>query len=245
MRFLGIITARGGSKRVPRKNIKDFLGKPLLAWTVEAALKSGVLDRLVLTTDDKEIAEVGKKYGAEVPFMRPAELATDTASSYDAVKHAVLWLRDNENYEADWIILLEPSSPGREPFHIQEVAKIIRERNDFDSLLGVAEVPGHFSHLKQYNINDKGVIGRVGDGEILRNIIHRNQDVPKSYSANSAFYAFKTSNLFDGHNSLWGDSTYGYVMDEKYSMDIDTLDEWDIAVLKMKKLFDKQGGGEH
>lgn len=236
MNILGLITARGGSKRVPRKNIKDFLGKPLLVWTIEVALKSGVLDRLVLITDDEEIARIGKQHGAEVPFMEPAELATDTSGSYGAVKYGVEWLRDNENYEIPWIIKFEPSSPGRQPFHVKEVTDLIHSGPDYDSIIGISETPGHFSHLKQQNRDKNGIITRVGDGEILRNLIHRNQDVPKSYFINSAIYAYKSSNLFDGNNSLWGDKTFGYVMDEKYCMDIDTPEEWMIAEIKMKNL---------
>src|SRR3989344_7507053 len=221
MRILGLITARGGSKRVPRKNIKEFHGKPLLAWTIETGKTSGVLDRFVLSTEDDEIARLGKEYGIEVPFKRPEELANDTAGSFGVVKHAVEWLKEHENYEPEWIILLEPSSPGRQPFHLQEIAKLIERRTDFDSLVGVSETPGHFSFLKQMIPDANGILTRVGEGAILRNLIHRNQDVPKSYFINSAVYAFKTANLFDGNNSLWGDSTYGYVMDSKYALDID------------------------
>jgi len=238
MNILGLVTARGGSKRVPRKNIKDFLGKPLLAWTIEVGEESGVFDRFVLTTDDEEIAAVGKHCGIEVPFTRPRELATDTASSYDVVRHAVEWLRDNEKYKADWIILLEPSSPGRQPFHLKEVTRLLQECNDFDSLIGISEMPGHFSHLKELVMDKKSIVTRVSDGAILRNLIHRNQDIPKSYYINSALYAFKTANLFDGNNSLWGDSTYGYSMDEKYALDIDTPDDWLVAEVKMKKLLE-------
>lgn len=239
-KILGIITARGGSKRVLRKNVNDFLGKPLIAWTIEEGLKSSVFDRFVLTTDDEEIAEVGKKHGIEAPFMRPKELASDTASSYDAVKHAVEWLKDNENYEADWVILLEPSSPGRQAFHIKEIVKLIEERNDFDSLLGITETPGHFSYLKEQQRDKDGMITRVCDGEILRNLIHRNQDVPKSYFINSAVYAFKVSNIFNGNNSFWGNKSYGYLMDEKYALDIDTPQDWLIAEIKMKKLLEEK-----
>lgn len=237
MKILGIVTARGGSKRVPRKNIKEFCGKPLIAWTAEAGLASGVLGRFILSTDDEEIAEVGRKVGLETPFMRPAELASDTAGSYDAVKHAVEWLKEHEQYEADWIILLEPSSPGRQPFHIKEVAKLIASTPvNFDSLLGIAKMPGHYSHLKEMKRDEKGIVTRVEDGAIVRNLIHRNQDIPATYYINSAIYAFKTSNLFDGNNSLWGDSNYGYLMDEKYSMDIDTPEDWIIAEARMKML---------
>lgn len=235
-KILGIITARGGSKRVPRKNIKDFLGKPLLAWSIEIGKEAGVFDRFILTTEDKEIAEVGRKYGIEVPFMRPAELAADTSSSYDAIRHALDWLKENENYEPDWIILLEPSSPGRQAFHIQEVAELIKNGINADSIIGISETPAHFSYLKQQQRDENGIITRVGDGAILRNLIHRNQDVPKSYFINSAIYAFKRANLFDGNNSLWGNSTYGYVMDNKYALDIDTPEDWEMAEIKMKKL---------
>lgn len=235
MKILGIVTARGGSKRIPRKNIKEFCGKPLLAWTAEAGKESGVLDRLILSTDDGEIAAVGKRFGLEAPFLRPAELATDTASSYSAVKHAVEWLKENEGYEALWIILLEPSSPGRQPFHIREVAELVaRPPAPFDSLLSIAKMPGHYSHLKEMQRDEQGIITRVGDGAIVRNLIHRNQDIPTTYYFNSAIYAFKTENLFDGNNSLWGNSSYGYLMDEKYSMDIDTPEDWVIAEAKQR-----------
>src|SRR3989338_8980455 len=240
MKILGLVTARGGSKRVPRKNIKEFCGKPLLAWTIEVGKASGVFDRFVLSTEDSEIAEVGKQYGIEVPFTRPTELASDTAGSFCVVKHAIEWLRDNEKYEAPWIILLEPSSPGRQVFHLQEIVKLLDERTDFDSLVGVSETPGHFSFLKQLTPDQNGILTRVGDGAILRNLIHRNQDVPKSYFINSAVYAFKTANLFDGNNSLWGDSTYGYVMDSKYALDIDTPEDWLVAEIKMKKLLEEK-----
>lgn len=237
MKILGIVTARGGSKRVPRKNIKEFCGKPLLAWTAEAGKASGVLDRFILSTDDEEIAAVGREYGLEVPFMRPAELANDTAGSYVTVKHAVEWLKEHEGYEAPWVILLEPSSPGRQPFHIREVAELVSKPGvRFDSLLGIAKMPGHYSYLKEMQRDEQGIITRVGDGAILRDLIHRNQDIPVTYYFNSAVYAFKTENLFDGNNSLWGNSSYGYLMDEKYSTDIDTPEDWLIAEAKMKAL---------
>ncbi len=241
MKILGIVTARGGSKRMPRKNIKEFCGKPLIAWTAEAGLASGVLGRFILSTDDAEIAEIGEKAGLEVPFMRPDELANDTAGSYGVVKHAIEWLRDNEQYEASWIILLEPSSPGRQPFHIKEVAELITNPAvNFDSLLGIAKMPSHYSYLKEMKRDEKGIVTRVGDGAIVRNLIHRNQDIPATYYFNGTIYAFKTANLFDGNNSLWGDSSYGYLMDEKYSMDIDTPEDWIIAEARMKMLLSEK-----
>ncbi len=240
MKILGIITARGGSKRVPRKNIKEFLGKPLLAWSIEVGKEAGVFDRFILSTDDKEIAEIGKKYGIEIPFMRPEEFAADTSSSYDAIRHAVDWLKENENYESPWIILLEPTSPSRQIFDIKEVAKIISERDNFDSLIGISETPPHYSYSREFKIDEKRIISRVYDGEILRNMIMRTQEIPKSYYSNSMIYAFKTKNLYDGNKSLWGDSTYGYFIDSKYVIDIDTPEDWEMAEIKMKKLLEEK-----
>src|SRR3989338_3168404 len=110
LKILGVITARGGSKGIPGKNIKSLLGKPLIAYTIEAAKKSGVFDpavggasRLILSTDDPEIAEVAKKYGCEVPFLRPKELARDETPHLLVLQHAVQWLKENENYKPDYV----------------------------------------------------------------------------------------------------------------------------------------------
>lgn len=241
-KILGIITARGGSKRVPRKNIKEFCKKPLLAWSIEVGKKANVFDRFILSTDDKEIADIGRGYGIDVPFMRPAELAIDTSGSFGVIKHAVKWLIVKENFVPFWVILLEPSSPGRQAFHIQEVVEIIQKRDDFDSLVGISEMPAHLSYLKELQMDSQNLITRVGDGEILRLLIHRNQDVPKTYFHNSAIYAFKASNLFSESPSLWGDSTCGYLMDIKYAIDIDTPDDWVIAEAKMNSLLEEQEG---
>ena len=239
MKILGIITARGGSKRVPRKNIKNFLGKPLLAWTIETGKGAGVFDRFVLSTEDKEIANIGREHGIEVPFERPSEFASDTASSYEVIKHAVEYLKNNENYNPDWIILLEPSSPGRQVFHVQEVANIIKGEHGFDSLVGISEISPHYSYLKQFEIDSVGIMERVIDHAPMKKITHRNQNVAKSYFINSTIYAFKTTNLFDQNKSLWGESTYGYIMDNKYAIDIDTLEDWMIAELKMSNILRK------
>src|SRR3990167_5226090 len=123
-KILGIITARGGSKGVPGKNIKLLGGKPLIAYSIEAAQKSGVFDRIILTTDDLKIAEVAKKYGCEAPFMRPAELAGDAVQHLPVLRHAVQWLKDNEGYSPDYCMTLQPTSPLPEPgAHSQAVGK--------------------------------------------------------------------------------------------------------------------------
>ena len=130
---LCVIPARGGSKRLPGKNIRDFLGKPLLAWTIEAAQKSGVFDRIILMTDDEKIAEVGKKYGAEVPFMEPEEFAGDNVYVAEPLKYTLKRLKEEENYSPDFFVLLEPSCPGRLPEHIEKAAEIFKN-SDADSI---------------------------------------------------------------------------------------------------------------
>lgn len=232
--MLCIIPARGGSKRLSRKNIRNFLGKPLIAWTLETAKESEVFNRIIVVTDDAEIAEAARRYGGEVPFMEPAELAGDTAYISDALRWTLEKLADDEGYAPDNFVLLEPSAVGREIKHVREVANIMQDRSDFDSLLGVSEVPGHFSYLKQYNLQDDGRLGRVGDGVSPKYVTHRNQDVEKSYAANSAIYAFRRKNLFEGDKNLWGEATYGYVMDGATLADIDTLEDWLIAEAKLK-----------
>ena len=120
------------------------------------------------------------------------------------------------------------------------MAKLISKNPKFDSLIGISETPGHVSHLKQQQRGRNGIITRVNDGATMKNIILRNQDVPKSYYINSAIYALRTANLFDGDKSLWGNKTYGYIMDNKYSLDIDTPEEWLIAEIKMKKILEEK-----
>ena len=237
MKIIGIITARGGSKRVPRKNVRAFLGKPLLAWSVEAGLKSKTIKRWILSTDDSEIAEIGRKYGAEVPFMRPKELAFDTSTSLDVLQHAVLWLKEKEKKIPDWMVLLEPPSPGRQPFHIDEVASIIEEKNnEIDSICGVSELLGNLSAHKSLKIKSDKTLVRYYDDAPFRSLIFRNQDVPPSYFINSAIYAFKVSKMLSNPPSLWGDRVRAYVMDSKYAIDIDTPEDWIVGEAKMKEL---------
>lgn len=231
-----LIPARGGSKRVPRKNIKSFLGKPLLAWTIKAAKESGVLPRMILSTEDEEIAKIGKKYGAEVPFMRPKKLAGDKTPALPVVEHAVKWFFDKEGLSVDWVVFLEPSSPGRQAFHIREVVDLINKKKNIDSIVGVSEIPAHFSPLKALRMEKNSLVVRHTDGELVKNLTHRNQDIPSTYFINSAIYAFKTSNFLNNDSpSLWGNRAFGYKMDLKYALDIDTSEDWIVAEVKMSQ----------
>ena len=238
-KILGIVVARGGSKRVPGKNIRDFLGKPLIEWTIEIGQKSEVFERFILITDDDKASMVGKKLGIEIPFKEPAELASDTAKIFDVFHYTLSWLRDNDSYNPEWFILLEPASPGRQVFHIQEVVKIIEEGGgDFDSICGISQSLGNTSAFKAMKrISDGSLVGYCSGKSFLELARIKNQDVPPSFFINSQIYAFKTANLFSEKDpSLWGNKTYGYIMDLKYAMDIDTEDDWVVAEGKMKAL---------
>src|SRR5580704_13363907 len=144
MKILGLITARGGSKGIPRKNIIPVAGKPLLAWTIEAARGSASVDRVVLSTDDEEIAGVGRQFGAEVPFMRPGALAGDTAGSLGVALHALDWAAREGGGEPGYLLILQPTSPLRTSEDIDAVFELALERQA-PAVLGVRETvsPSH------------------------------------------------------------------------------------------------------
>ena len=148
--FLAIIPARGGSKGLPGKNTKELCGKPLIAWSIEAGLKSKYLDKVVVSTDYQSIADIAKEYGASVPFLRPDYLASDTATSFDAVKHTIDYYKNELNKEFDYIVLLEPTSPLREVDDIDNmIEKILTMEDRFDSIVSIGEVHEHPSIMKK------------------------------------------------------------------------------------------------
>ncbi|MCL9972289.1 MAG: acylneuraminate cytidylyltransferase family protein [Candidatus Pacebacteria bacterium] len=225
-KVLCLITARGGSKSIPRKNIKPFAGKPLIAWSIETAIKSGLVDRTVVTTDDQEIADISKQHGAEVPFMRPAELALDTTPSLPVLQHAVQWLKDNENYYPDYVLLLEPTSPARRPFHVKAAIEIA-EKSGCDSVIALGAVPGHYNYHWQVALEDDKAL--LVTGTAWPQVIPRRQELPKTYFRNGAFYLFRPDLLFAEKPSLYGSDVRGYVVEDKYSVDIDIARDWDEA----------------
>lgn len=142
---LALIPARGGSKGLPRKNLLPLAGKPLIVWTIEAALASELVDRVVVTTDDEEIAAVSREAGAHVPFLRPSELASDTSPSIDAVIHALDWLEEHEGARFDQLALLEPTSPLRADGDIDRAVRLLVEREaDADAVVSAGEI--HMEH---------------------------------------------------------------------------------------------------
>ncbi|MBI5221554.1 MAG: acylneuraminate cytidylyltransferase family protein [Candidatus Magasanikbacteria bacterium] len=234
MKVLGIITARGGSKGIPGKNIKLLNGKPLIAYSIEEALKSRVFDSLIVSTDDPVIADVSRSYGADVPFMRPADLAQDGTPTLPVLTHAVDWLKKNKNLTFDVVVLLQPTTPLRRSFHIQEAVKLFNDKGG-DSIVSVFEVPGHYNPHWQFKLDESGKLS-IFTGESFEKIIRRRQDLPKTYTRNGAIYAFKPALLLGDVPTFYGNDIRAYIMDEKYSVNIDSMEDFKLAELAIKEL---------
>ena len=207
--FLAIIPARGGSKRLPRKNILDLCGKPLISWSIEAALKSKYISKVVVSSDDEEILNISSNFGADI-IKRPYELANDTATTFDTVKHTI----DNfENY--DYIVLLQPTSPLRNEKHIDEAIELLEEKQA-DAIVSVCEMD--HSPLWSNTLPEDGNMRGFLREEILNK---RSQDLEKYYRVNGAVYICKTDKLLENKSFFLKDNIFAYIMDRKSSIDID------------------------
>ena len=227
-KILGIITARGGSKGIPGKNIKRLGDKPLLAHTIEAAKESGVFDRIILSTDDPAIAEVARTYACEVPFMRPAELARDATPHLAVLQHAVEWLKGHENYAPDLVMILQPTSPLRSASHIREAVELL-EKTGADSVVSVSLVPRHHHPQWQCTVGDDRRL-QLFTGDPLSQVVHRRQDLGSTYARNGAIYLFKTHLLHDSVSpGFYGDDVVAYVMHHDDSINIDNMEDWEAA----------------
>lgn len=217
--FLAIIPARGGSKRLPRKNVLDLCGKPLISWSIEAGLKSKYIDKVIVTSDDDEILSISKEYGAEI-IRRPDELSSDTATTFDAIKHTI----DNMK-KYDYIILLQATSPLRDEKHIDESIELLETKNA-DAVLSVCEMD--HSPLWSNTLPQDGNMNNFLRDEILNK---RSQDLEKHYRLNGAIYICKTEKLLENKGFLLKDNIFAYMMDRKNSIDID--EELDFNVAKV------------
>lgn len=189
---IAIIPARGGSKGLPGKNIKELCGKPLIAWSIEAGLGSKYIDEVMVTTDSEEIARIARDFGASVPFMRPTELASDKATSFDAVKHAIDFYENELHKKFDYIVLLEPTSPLREKGDIDEMLeKIISMEDQFDAIVSLGEVHEHPSIMKKIVGN---VIEPYCSGLVMA---PRRQDSEVAYFPYGVAYIVKTKTLLE------------------------------------------------
>ena len=223
-----MITARGGSKGIPGKNLKPLAGKPLIAHTIEAAERSAVFDRLIVSTDDPAIADFAASQGCDVPFMRPAELARDETPHLPVMQHAVEWVARHQNYRPDAVMILQPTSPLRRAEDIKEAARLLAT-SGADSVLSVSEAPAHVNPMRMLRVDDNGRAVLFVTGEPIRKRINRRQDMPTAWVMNGAIYAFRTPVLFDAEPSLYGDSTVAMRMPDPFGLSIDTPADWEAA----------------
>ena len=234
MKVLGIITARGGSKGIPGKNLKLLAGRPLLDYSIDAA-NDTPLDRLILSTEDKKIADAARALGCEVPFMRPADLARDETPHLPVIQHAVKWLQDQQGYTPDIVLTLQPTSPLRSAADIAAALRML-ELSDADSVVSVNEVTAHAHPMRMLKVDEHGLAKLFATGEPVRNRINRRQDLPKAWVMNGAIYACRTHVLFAAPPSLYGDRVVAYPMPPERSISTDDLDDWEAAERAIAKL---------
>jgi len=219
---LGIVPARGGSKGVPGKNVRLLAGRTLLDYTARAARESGVIDRLVLSTDSAEIASAGRAVGLEVPFMRPAGLAADDTPMLPVLQHVVEGL-GSAGWTPELIVLLQPTSPLRRAQHVRDAVTLLRESNA-DSVVTVVEVPRHLSPDYVMAIDGGRLRPFLPEGARVM----RRQDARPAYSREGTIYAFWRRTL-ERFGSIYGEDCRPLLIDARESLSIDSPDDWDAA----------------
>ena len=235
MTVLGLVTARGGSKGIPGKNLKVLAGKPLLAYTIETALASRAVDRVVLSTDDQAIADAARGLGCAVPFLRPADLARDDTPHLPVVQHAVQWLSQHEGYRPDAVMILQPTSPLRRAEDMRAAVALL-DASGADSVVSVSQVPAHYNPMRTLRVADNGLATLFVTGQPVRARINRRQDMPAAWTMNGAIYLLRTAALFAAEPSLYGERTAAYVMTDPYGISIDDLHDWSEAERALEAL---------
>jgi len=226
-KVLGLITARGGSKGIPRKNIVPLGGKPLIAWTIESAINSSVLDRVIVSTDNNEIADIAQKWGAEVPFIRPTELAEEDSPHVDVLLHAIRWLHENEEYFPEFLMLLQPTSPLRTTEDIEKSFALAIERKA-DCVISVQESLSHPYTVMQVSEDQK--LSEFLMSPKDAGVYQSRQLRPEFYSLNGAIFLFRVDALIE-KPMVYPELTFTYVMPEERSLDVDT--SWDLHIANL------------
>ena len=227
--MLAVIPARGGSKGVPGKNIKELAGKPMIAYTIEAAVESEVFEKVIVSTDSREIADVARAFGAEIPFLRPEEIAGDLVSSDDVILHALDFYR-KQGVTYQEICKLQPTSPLRNAEHIKGAYQLFKEKAA-ESLVSVCEC----EHSPLW-------AGKIGEDLRLDNFIAEEvkracrQDMPTYYRLNGAIYMARAESFYRNKNFL-GANSIAYIMSQTESIDIDSYLDFEIAAVIKNKFF--------
>lgn len=223
LEILGLVPARGGSKGIPGKNLRVVCGRSLVARAVESGLESRLVSRVLLSTDSEAIAGEGRKAGAEVPFMRPEELAKDDTPSLAVVTHALEWLERSEGRLPDILVLLQPTAPLRRGGHVDEALELLIS-SGARSVVSVARVPGHHHPAWQFSIRD-GALYPFLEGT---KVAPRRQDLPPTYTRNGAVYAAYVKTWLEG-GFVYGPGCVPYVMEPEDSVNVDGPEDLALA----------------
>lgn len=223
MNILALIPARGGSKGVPGKNIKHLAGKPLIQYSIDVAKQSNYCKEVLVSTDDENIAKIAKDLGANIPFMRPDNLAADASPTLPVIQHALHHYKEN-NIHFDAVCLLQPTSPFRTVAFLDKAIETFIEKKT-DCLVSVQEVPHHYNPHWTFLADDNEQL-HIATGE--QQIIPRRQELPKAYHRDGSIYITKTDVLLE-QNSLYGNSISYIVSSPEWYVNIDTLEDWQKA----------------
>lgn len=228
---VAIIPARGGSKRIPRKNLALLAGKPLLAYAIETAQQVDSIQTILVSTDDVEIADVAKKHGANVPWLRPEHLSLDTTPSIEVVLHAAEWAKSQYGNQVQYSVLLEPTAPLRTPAQVSQAVDLLRA-SEADSVVSVCKVPHMFNPEEVLTIEKERLspylAGRTMDTRLLRD---RQSPV---YVQNGLVYAFRLDMLLE-QKSLYGEKCLPLLVDWDYFLDIDTPSDLELAEYRIRR----------
>ena len=227
--FLAIIPARGGSKRLPRKNILNLAGKPLIAWSIEAGFKSKYIDETMVTTDDKEISEISKRFGASVPFIRPEKLADDFATRPEVIKHTIEYYQNKLQKKFDYLVFLQPTSPLRDESDIDSAIEYMMMKNA-DAVVSVCELehPIHWSGSLPQDKNMSKFLDNVA-------IQSRSQDLEKYYRLNGAIYICNVKKFLEEGCVFLKENIFAFEMAQDKSVDIDTKKDFEYVEFLSQK----------
>ena len=230
--ILALTPARGGSKGLPRKNIKPLGGHPLIGYSITAALNSELITRTIVSTDDSEIADISRKYGAEVPFLRPSEYAQDDTLDLPVFQHALEWLSDQEDYQPDVVVQLRPTSPFRSPKMVDEAIQTLLDIPDASSVRGV--VPSKQNPFKMWKISPEGKLLPLLETELEEPYNMPRQELPPTYWQTGHIDVIRTETILNG--SMTGMNVYAYQFDPLFSIDLDNSLDWQRAEARLKSL---------
>lgn len=235
MKISAIIPARSGSQSIPNKNIATVADKPLIAWTIEASKSAPSIDRVIVSTDSRKIADIGEKYGAEIPFLRPPELAQDDTPGIEPIIHAVNWLENHDNYRPDYVICLQPTSPLRNSGDIEAAVRLAIDK-EADAVVSLTFPEHHPYWMKKIDSE-----GRMNDFFQTDKPYPRRQELPPAYALNGAIYLARRDILLK-QGSWYTESTYAYIMPPERSIDVDSSWHLSLAELLLRERSNDEAG---